>query len=132
MWLIGLAALVLMVATVPFAIWVTHTATAQTGNQKARCSSVAQPVHKVIIKDDKANPSHVVALQCDTLTFVNEDSSIKLVAFGPHEHHISYDGISEKALEPGQSFSVKLVQTGTFHFHDHISDTAQGSFTVNK
>jgi plastocyanin len=121
-----------MVGTVPLAIWVTHTATAQTGNEQARCSSVMQPVHEVIIKNDQAVPDKITALQCDTLEFVNEDSGIILMAFGPHEHHISYDGVSERALGPGQSFSVKLVQVGTFHFHNHITDGAQGNFTVSK
>lgn len=130
--LIGAAAVALMVATVPLAIWITHTATAQEANQRARCQSTMQPVHKVFIRGDKAIPNHVTALQCDSLEFINQDKSIKLIAFGPHEHHISYDGVSEKALAPGQSFSVKLVQTGSLSFHDHISDTAQGIVTVSK
>jgi len=130
--LIGASFVVLMAATVPLAIWVTHSATAQNGNRAARCSSTMQPVHKVVIKNDKAVPDHVAALQCDSLEFINEDTSIKLMAFGPHEHHVSYDGVSERALGPGQSFSVKLIQVGTFHFHNHISDGAQGSFTVTK
>jgi hypothetical protein len=130
--LISVGALVLMVGTVPLAIWVTHTQSAQAANEQARCSSTMQPVHKVFIKDNKAVPSHTVALQCDTLEIINQDNGIKLMAFGPHEHHVSYDGVSERALGPGQSFSVKLVQVGTFTFHDHITDAARGSFTVSK
>ncbi|HEX4774449.1 MAG TPA: cupredoxin domain-containing protein [Candidatus Saccharimonadales bacterium] len=129
-WLIGTATLALMIATVPFAIWVTHTATAQVGNEKARCQSVMQPTHKVIIKNDQAIPAHTDAKQCDTLEIINEDNGIKLMAFGPHEHHVSYDGVSERVLGPGQNFSVRLIETGTFQFHDHSTDTAQGSFTV--
>ena len=131
-WLIGVAAFVLLVGTVPLAIWVTHTSSAQTGNEQARCQSVAQPVHTVIIKDNKANPNHTVAKQCDTLTIINDDSRIRLMAFGPHEHHVSYDGLSEHVLGPGQSFSVKLIQAGTFYFHDHTDDIVKGSFTVSK
>lgn len=129
--LIGVASLAVMVATVPFAIWVTHTTTAQAGNAKARCSSVTQPVHTVVIKDNHAVPSHTEAKLCDTLTIINQDSNIKLMAFGPHEQHISYDGVSERALGPGQGFSVKLITVGSFTFHDHTTDAAQGSFTVS-
>jgi hypothetical protein len=130
--LIGGGAFILMVGTVPLAIWVTHTQSAQAANEQARCSSTMQPVHKVIIKYNQAVPSHTVALQCDTLEIINEDNGIKLMAFGPHEHHVSYDGVSERALGPAQNFTVKLIQAGTFTFHDHITDGAWGSFTVSK
>ena len=130
--LISVGAFILLVGTIPLAIWVTHTQSAQAGNELARCSSTMQPVHMVVIKVDKAVPDHVSALQCDSIEFVNESGGIKLLAFGPHEHHVSYDGVSEWALGPGQSFRIKLVQVGTVHFHDHISDSDQGSFTVTK
>jgi len=130
--LISVGAFILMVATVPLAIWVTHTSTAKTGNEIARCSSVMQPVHQVVIKDGKVSPGSTSALECDTLVITNEDSRIRLMAFGPHEHHISYDGVSERALGQGQSLTVKLVRAGTFTFHDHSDETVRGSFTVSK
>lgn len=130
--LIGGGFVLLMAATIPLAIWLTHTTTAQAGNEKARCSSVAQPAHTVVIRGGKVYPSHTTGLQCDTLTIVNQDNKIRLMAFGPHEHHVSYDGVSERVLGPGQSFSVKLIQVGTFYFHDHTDDIVKGSFTVNR
>ncbi len=129
--IVGLA-LILMIGTIPLAIWVTHTTSAQVGNELARCSSTMQPIHKVIIKANIAIPNHVAALQCDSLEFINDGNRIELIAFGPHEHHVSYDGVSEHVLLPGQSFSVKLVQVGAFNFHDHSTDAAQGTFVVSK
>ena len=120
-----------MLATIPLGIWVTHTATAMTGNTKARCESVAQPVHTVIVKNGIVSPAHTVAKQCDTLTIINEDDRIRLMAFGPHDNHISYDGISERALGPGQSLTVKLIRVGTFPFHDHEDSNVAGAFTVS-
>jgi len=86
--------------------------------------------HTVFIKDDSAVPAQTSAGKCDTLTFKNTDDGLRLIAFGPHEDHVAYDGVAEKALGPGQSFTITLVQTGTFHFHNHITDGSQGSFTV--
>ena len=130
--LISVGAFILMVATVPLAIWVTHTSTAKTGNEIARCSSVMQPVHQVVIKDGKVSPGSTSALECDTLVITNEDSRMRLMAFGPHEHHVSYDGVSERALGQGQSLTVKLVRVGTFTFHDHSDENVRGTFTVSK
>jgi uncharacterized membrane protein YukC len=54
------------------------------------------------------------------------------VAFGLHEHHVPYDGTTEKILIQGQSLTVTLVQAGNFRFHDHWHDQIQGTFTVTK
>ena len=84
----------------------------------------------VTILDSKAQPAHTTADLCDKLKIENEDSRIRLMAFGVHDKHQSYDGVEERVLDKGQSFSVVLNQVGTFKFHDHLDDSAQGTFTV--
>lgn len=86
--------------------------------------------HKVLIRDDKVIPSHTTGSLCGTLTIVNLDSEVRLLAFGVHDKHQPYDGIGEKVLRRGQSLTVTLVQAGNFRFHDHIHDEVQGTFTV--
>lgn len=123
--------LVLMVATVPAAIWVTHSQTAELANARARCQVGQHSAHYVVFENNRVTPEQTAARLCDTLTITNKDNRLRLVAFGPHEHHISYDGISEQLLSRGQSLTVTLIKAGTFTFHDHIDDSLRGSFTVN-
>jgi hypothetical protein len=86
---------------------------------------------KVTIQNNVVTPSNMVGKRCETLTITNLDNIGRLMAFGPHEDHIAYDGIKEQMLTQGQNLTVTLVQTGNFRFHDHIHDEVQGTFTVN-
>lgn len=128
--LLGCGVLVAMVAVVLAAIWLTHTQTAELGNAEARCQNVHQQAYTVNFEQDRPVPAQVTANRCDTITFANKDPIPRLIAFGPHEHHVSYDGVSERLLNQNQQFTITLIATGTYYFHDHIHDEAHGSFTV--
>jgi len=91
----------------------------------------SRPNHRVVIQNDTVSPAHTDGNKCDTLTITNQDDVNRLVAFGPHENHVPYDGIKEQELSKGQSLTVTMVQTGNFRFHDHIHDEVQGTFTVH-
>lgn len=86
--------------------------------------------HTVVIQDNVVTPDHTQASLCDTLTILSKDNRIRLMAFGPHDDHQPYDGVGEKTLEQGQSFTVVLDQAGSFTFHDHLDDSVIGYFTV--
>lgn len=86
--------------------------------------------HLVIIKNNQANPKQTNGKLCDTMTISNQDNQILLMAFGPHEHHVAYDGITERILDKGQSLTVTYNQAGNFQFHDHIGDVIRGTFSV--
>ncbi len=88
--------------------------------------------HKVTIQNNAATPKHTHGKLCDTLIITNQDNQILLMAFGQHDNHQPYDGITEQQLSQGQSLTVTLNQTGTYEFHDHIGDVIQGDFTVTK
>jgi hypothetical protein len=126
----AVAGLLLMGATVPAAIWVTHTQGAELGNQRARCHRDKHAAHKVVIRNGRAIPAHTTAKKCDSLTIVNMGAKDRLMAFGRHDSHISYDGISERNLSTGQSLTVTLVRPGDYLFHDHLDDSVKGTFTV--
>lgn len=87
--------------------------------------------HWVIIENGAVDVPKTDAKLCDTLTIMNRDVELRDVAFGPHDEHITYDGITEKLLAQGQSFTVVLNQPGTFTFHDHEDATIGGTFTVS-
>jgi hypothetical protein len=127
---IGLAT-ILMAATIPAAIWITHTGSAELGNSRARCDRDTHARHTVNIQNDQIIPATTVANKCDTLVITNRDSVERIIAFGPHENHISYDGVSEQLLAKDKSMTITLIKTGTYSFHDHDQETVSGTFTVN-
>ena len=95
------------------------------------CKQLGQ-THTVTISNDAVSPLHTQGHACDRLKIINKDNVIRLMAFGPHEHHVPYDGVAEEVLDKNQSFSVTLNQLGNFQFHDHIHDWVKGTFTVVK
>jgi len=85
----------------------------------------------VTILNNRVVPQHTSVHRCDVLTITNDDDRDRLLAFGPHDHHISYDGVSERLIGTGHSVTITLVKTGTYPFHDHQdADHVHGDFTV--
>lgn len=103
----------------------------KTGANADSCTK-SGPVHTVIIHENLVNPQYTKASRCDRLTITNRDKVARLMAFGNHDRHQAYDGVTEELLKQGQSLTVTLNQTGTFVFHDHLHDEVRGSFTVTQ
>lgn len=124
-----IAVAVVSIATIFGAIWVSHIESDKAASAYPKCTG-KHIVHQVIIKNDKVVPEHTDAKRCDTLTITNTDDVPRIIAFGPHEHHVAYDGVTERYETQNGRFTVTLVQPGTFRFHDHENDAVQGTFTV--
>jgi hypothetical protein len=86
--------------------------------------------HVVTVENSVVTPDHTVAAKCDTLTIKNLDNVDRMMAFGVHEMHTAYDGVEEHELMANQEFTVTLIQTGSFKFHDHMHDEVAGTFQV--
>ena len=99
-------------------------------NNTTVCQSTGAK-HIVKVENNAMVPTHTRGRLCDTLTIINEDKADMLIAFGPHEHHVAYDGVLEKLISQGQSVTVTFVKTGNYQFHDHLQDIAQGTFSVS-
>ena len=82
------------------------------------------------IKNAVVTPEHINAKRCDSLVITNEDKSERLIAFGEHDHHVAYAGITTEALTKGHSLTVQLTQIGMYRFNDHFQDSVSGTFTV--
>lgn len=89
-----------------------------------------RPNHQVTIIKGKVEPLHTTAAKCDTLTFSTADSVVRDIAFGPHQQHQVYAGVTELIVEKGQSQTMTLSDVGTYHFHDHLNPQVAGDFTV--
>lgn len=87
--------------------------------------------HVVTIKNGVVSPSQTYASKCDTLTFMNQDSQVREISFGPHDHHIAYAGEIELTALKGRGVTLTLSETGTYTFHDHLREETNGEFTVS-
>ncbi len=87
--------------------------------------------YTVTITDGILSTNNIQAKACDTLTIVNTDDQLRLMAFGIHDKHQTYSGVTEETLKPGEKMTVTLEELGTFTFHDHLHDEVKGTFTVN-
>lgn len=119
-----------MIATIPAAIWVTRTSTAQIENSRRRCEGKKQITHKVVIQNSAVRPASIQAQRCDTLIIMNLDDRSRLIAFGQHEKHISYNGVSETLLSKNESIYLTLGHSGDYLFHDHNNESIKGTFSV--
>ncbi len=100
------------------------------GSESKQCQ-VHGVAHQAIIKSGDVTPEHTSAKLCDTLTITNKDTTIRIIAFGKHDHHQAYDNITEKVLGKDQSLTITLNRSGSYIFHDHDQETVAGSFTVD-
>lgn len=130
--LASLVFLLLLAGTIPLAVWLTHTATAQTENARRRCEGVRPTVHEVRIFNGKMIPAQLNAVRCDKLRIVNQDVRARLIAFGQHDKHIAYNGVSERLLDKNQAVTVTLGVTGNYLVHDHADATVRCRFTVGR
>ncbi|MEK7059583.1 MAG: hypothetical protein AAB971_02400 [Patescibacteria group bacterium] len=97
---------------------------------KVKCRSQGQ-AHVVEIRNNTASPALTQASRCDSLTVINTDNRLRLIAFGEHEHHQAYDNTTEKTLRQSQKLTIVLDQTGTYVFHDHYQSSVESEFVVN-
>lgn len=102
------------------------------GSGQGMCSGNHIQTFTVMIQDNHAPLTNVYGKLCDEITFENQDAVTREIAFGPHDNHVPYDGVAEKFLNKGQRFTIRLDQTGTFHWHDHLHDNVNGYFTVSR
>lgn len=101
------------------------------GHGSADVCKATKVIHKVVIARDHVTPSGTIrASLCDRLEITNQDAEAREIAFGPHERHVPYDGVAERVLNKGQSLTITLNKSGTYHWHDHEHDEVEGYFKV--
>lgn len=101
------------------------------GEKTGACQGLYEN-HKIVIKDGIISPAHTEARLCDTLTFINEDDSVREMAFGVHPGHDIYGGETEVVVRKGRTKTITLNQTGQYSFHDHLEPATAGDFAVTQ
>ncbi len=102
----------------------------QVGGAKTGACQGTHTNHIVTISNDAVSPQHTEAHLCDSLTFINQDNTVRDIAFGPHPEHEAYGGVSEVTVHKGYAKTITLNQSGTHLFHDHLDPKIIGNFTV--
>lgn len=104
----------------------------QSGTANATTCRQKGTNHVVTIAGSKVAPLHTSGKLCDTLTVKNADDILRFIAFGQHDEHQPYDGVSEKTVGKGQEFTITMNRTGDYKLHDHLHDEVQGTFSVTR
>jgi len=100
------------------------------GAKTGACSNIGIN-HRVVIKDGKVSMPHTEAHLCDTMTFINEDASVRKISFGTYPNHDAYGGEIELSVRKDHPKTLTLNQMGiNLLFHDHLDPAVTGSFTV--
>ena len=86
--------------------------------------------YEFVIENDVIVPSEIQVTICDSITVINRDNKQRLLAFGEHEDHGSYQGMSDLPLAKGQNVTFVAATKGTFLVHDHNQDEVSATFIV--
>ncbi|HEX5797962.1 MAG TPA: cupredoxin domain-containing protein [Candidatus Saccharimonadales bacterium] len=125
-----LPAFFIFVALISFGtFFIAKNATKREAVKAEDCESIGLE-HSVEVKNDEFAPKSVDAKICDELTIINRDEKLRLIAFGLHNEHIYYNGVTEKILKKDEELTITLNQAGTYIFHDHLQEEVQGEFSV--
>lgn len=104
---------------------------AQVNGKPTGACQGAYTLHKVTIRDGVVIPKNTIARYCDRLVLINDDGDNLEIAFGEHNHHTPYNGVTEFELSDRRPETIILSQTGTYRFHDHDNPSTFGFFTVD-
>lgn len=114
--LIVVASLLVMAATIPAAIWLTHTRSAETGHARLLCEQHNQSNHVTYLGHDAVMPAMLSARRCDTLRVINLDSQSVSVAIFSSGREFIYDGAASRTLAPQQQVTITLTSSGNYTF----------------
>ncbi|MDB5183038.1 MAG: cyoD [Candidatus Saccharibacteria bacterium] len=100
------------------------------GTSTGACQEVYKN-YQVIFTDGKMSPHSINAHLCDTLTFVNKDSSAHIVVFGTYPQDASYSGEADLNVNKSVPQTITLNQLGSYQFYDQLDRQTTGDFTVS-
>jgi plastocyanin len=94
------------------------------------CRSALPRIHLAVISNNRVTPANTQANLCDQLVVTNNDDVTRQITFGKGEDDAAYDGVAERALTKGQSFTITLNRLGNYRFYDHLHRGVEGQFLV--
>lgn len=101
-----------------------------TSSKSISCTTPATQHALIAFTPSGVSPVTTIVDRCTEVTVHNMTNQEVIVALGGHSHHVSYPGFMESELEPGQSYSFRAAQGGTYPIHDHDDNRLAGTLTV--
>lgn len=94
-------------------------------------SSAAHGTVSVTESADGFSPASVTIKAGQTVTWTNSDSASHTVNSNPHPTHTDYPPLNNVGLiAPGTGKSFTFNTPGTYHYHDHLNPSHQGTVVV--
>ena len=85
----------------------------------------------VNITEDGFSPAGLVIKKGTAVVWKNSDTEVHRVAANPFKTHIDLPGLDSKTnIAPNGTYVYVFNDTGTFHYHDELHASSNGSITV--
>ena len=94
------------------------------------CHGSPSHSHTVVFSETAVSPEALSVKRCDAVVIKNELPKDLIPAIGAHENHQHYPGFSEQLVSPGQSYTFRAAQAGSYAVHNHNNDTQKAVLTV--
>lgn len=93
--------------------------------------TAAPATHAVSMSNDAFNPTPLTVKKGDIVVFRNDGTNLSWPASAPHPQHTNYPGFDAlRGLEPGESWSFKFDNVGSWNYHDHLHPNMFGTVVV--
>jgi cytochrome o ubiquinol oxidase operon protein cyoD len=102
------------------------------GVQAGTCPEGTGKRYEIVFMNNVATPSHVDAHLCDTLIFMNHDSTTRQIEFGTPGEPAPYAGKNSMAAYGHHDTVVRLTELGVHKFYDQKLTQLSGDFTVTR
>ncbi|GAC1391395.1 MAG: hypothetical protein NVSMB46_03760 [Candidatus Saccharimonadales bacterium] len=102
----------------------------QVGGEKTGACQAIRTHVRIIVKNSKFVPLHTFANKCDSLTFVNDDSSSRTVIFGKYPFQTPYAGVNNLLIPTDRGKTVTLSEVGKYMFYDSSQTKSMGDVRI--
>jgi len=102
------------------------------GKQTGTCPAGTGTNYEVTLTNNMATPNQINAHLCDTITFMNYDSTTYDIGFGTAQNPKLYAGESDMTAYGNHNNPLRLTELGTHTFYDTKGHKLTGSFTVTQ
>ena len=88
--------------------------------------------HPIIFSDQGINTNNLTIRVGDEVQFINNSSTMRWPASGPHPTHTICPGFdSLRGLKTGESYSYTFLEAKTCPWHDHLKPSLNGQIVIS-
>lgn len=99
-------------------------------NAVVATSREVPPAHTVWIMEGSFTPSVMNISAGETITWINKDAIVRVVASDPHPAHTDLPELLSDTLEQDGMYSFTFTEAGTYGYHDDLNPIKKGQIVV--